>query len=292
MELPQTAHSSGRRLRALTFVHALADFAGCRHDATAIWGWLRPEWLTGGEPRYNHKVNGWLLGSTPHSTQREAIYRKAPCLRAVFENPLWSTLAEKPSSRDLWEMLAKEIKVGGEPWTPHVRSGKDILFRRVDWKILALLLILLGTQSPLYLLERKWLMLNFASMVSLVATQKPILHIHRELFDALTDFISRPPLAISMFRNWSMLADRHEAYMALSERLRELEWLDEDNDVQRALFLWMLMEQRGRADLLLNGMDGCSSPLHMPANIRRQWRRLTTNLYRKPLSLGEYYFDL
>lgn len=264
--------SAVSRLRAKALVLTLCDLAGCPPNAyrVAIW-WQQHHSVE--DKQLNRKWDTYFKGVTPRISLREQMYSDFPSLKALFDNPLWLALSEDPGRGQNWDYLASGIRVGDQALMSYNSSASLLLFSRVDWPCLGLIILLLRTRSNKFLLHRKWLKLNFASIFYLACLQTPLWNCRVELHGLLTEVLSHEH-NLSAFRNWGVDSDEFEQRLALTryflDRIKALNWLVE-TDAQRALLLQILFSYDCCGDALYdeNGNDSGNCPC--PLWLKRAW---------------------
>jgi hypothetical protein len=281
--------SAVSRLRAKALVRTLCDLAGCPPNAyrVAIW-WQQHHSVE--DKQLNRKWDTYFKGVTPRTSLREQMYSDFPSLRALFDNPLWLALSEDPGRGQNWDYLASGIRVGDQALMWYNSSASLLLFSRVDWPCLGLIILLLRTRSNKFLLHRKWLTLNFASFFYYACLQTPLWDCHVELHGLLTELLSHEH-DLDAFRNWAADSDELEQRLALTrlllERIQALNWLAE-TDAQRALLLQILLSHDIWGEALLDENGHCSGNCTCPRWLKRAWLRHCELWRSSPIMLEGY----
>lgn len=275
------------RLRAKALVWRLCDLAGCQRKPYAVWKWwhLHQEVLTDDR----RKWAAYFKGATPRESLREEMYAHFPSLRALFDNPLWLALSADPEHRQDWDRLAARVRVGDQALGAFNSSASLLLFSRVDWPCLGLMIILLRTQSNSFLLHRKWLQLNFSLFFYLACLQTPLRDCHIELYDVLTKLLARD-FDLQTVKGWPGTVEEFEyqleVYYFLLDGIKSLNWLD-DLVAQHALLLWMLIEVNSGLMTTIAVVHG-RWPIKWPLKLRRIWIRQSKRWQALPITVDHY----
>jgi hypothetical protein len=220
------------------------------------------------------------------------MYSDFPSLRALFDNPLWLALSEDPGPGQNWDSLAASIRVGDQALMSYDSSASLLLFSRVDWPCLGLVVLLLRTRSNKFLLHRKWLMLNFASFFYFACLQTPLWDCRFELHGLVTKLLTHEH-DINAFRRWTVDFDEFDgrllASFLLLERIKDLNWLAE-TDAQRVLLLQILISHDSGWKSLLDENGHCSSNCTCPIWLKRAWLRYRKLWRSSPITLEGYQF--
>ncbi|MHC8372818.1 hypothetical protein ACYZT2_19070 [Pseudomonas sp. MDT1-85] len=251
-----------------------------------IWWQQHHEGL---EDKPNRKWAAYFEGATPRPSLLKDMYADYPSLKALFDNPLWLALSDDAGKRQDWDCLAEDIRVGGQPLGAFDSSTSSLLFSRVDWPCLGLMIILLRTRSNRFALHRKWLQMNFSHFFYLACLQAPLRDFYAELYSLLNSLLSRD-FDLYAFKSWpgtvEEFKDQLEVYYYLLDGIKALNWLD-DVEAQRALLLWILIEVDSGLMTYIAVVRG-RWPLQWPLKLRRIWLRQSKLWKGMPIALDGY----
>ncbi|WP_137806986.1 hypothetical protein [Pseudomonas sp. G(2018)] len=274
-------------LRAKALVWRLCDLAGCQRKPYALWRWWHLHQEEQKDDR--RKWDAYFKGVTPRPSLREEMYTHFPSLRALFDNPLWLALSADPEHRQDWDQLAARVRVGDQPLGGLKSSASLLLFSRVDWPCLGLMIILLRTQSNRFLLHRKWLQLNFYHFFYIACLQAPLLDFQLELYDLLTELLARD-VDLHTVIVWPDSVEEFEyqlgMYYFMLDGIRTLNWLG-NVEAQHALLLWTLMEVDSELITSIAFIpENC--PIKWPLKLRRIWIRRSKLWQAMPITVDHY----
>lgn len=281
-----------RPLRVKALVYALCELSGCEPNGPSLSHcWALHHRVHNEQP--TRMWNAFFNGRTPSEKMREQMYSDFPTLRVLFDNPLWLALSDGSTHGQEWDYLSDGIRVGGQPLEAFNNSASLLLFSRVDWPCFGLLMMLLQTRSPKFLLHRKWLMLNFSTLCCLACLQAPLAAVRREVYGLLTSLLSQEPFNLSMFRNWPTSTARFEAVLAdfrfFHDLIKAQGWLD-GSDTQSALLLWIFLGQDEGLAVLCDVNERRASI--WPSRVRQLWNWHKKQWINAPVTLGDYYFPV
>lgn len=232
---------------------------------------------------------GYFKEVTPKKALREKMYADFPLLRALFDNPVWLALSADPALRPDWDRLAEGIRIGDQSLWAYNSRASLLLFSRVDWPCLGLMIILLRTQSYRFRLHREWLRRNFHHFLYLACLQTPFWDFRLELYAVLTELLetnSDP----SKFKGWPGTVEEFQcqldAYYFLFEGIKALNWLPH-SETQQALLMWTLMEADSGFLTYIAVVHG-QWPIEWPLRLRRIWLRRIKLWQAMPITLGHY----
>lgn len=274
-------------LRAKVLVWRLCDLAGCRRKPYALrkWWHLHHEVLIDDR----RKWDPYFEGVTPQESLREEMYVHFPSLKVLFENPLWLALSADPAHRQDWDQLAARVRIGDHALGACDSSASLLLFSRVDWPCLGLMVVLLRTQSHSFLLHRKWLQLNFKHFFFLACLQTPFRAFRLELYDLLTKLLARD-FDLRTINGWPATVEELEfqlgVYYFLLDGIKSAHWLD-GVETQHALLLWMLIEFDSGLATTMAVVHG-SWQIKWPLKLRRMWLRQSRRWQTLPITIDHY----
>jgi hypothetical protein len=287
MNLVTHIDAAVRRLRAKTLVCVLCDLAGCRRSpySLALW-WQEHHQVV--DVQLNRKWGTFFHGVTPRKDLREQMYADFPTLRALFDNPLWLALSDDAGRVD-WDRLADGIRVGGQPLGADDSHASLLLYSRVDWPCLGLMIILLRTRARKFELHRKWLMLNFGALCGLACLQAPLAEIRLEVYGLLNNVLSQEPFDLTRFRYWPENAELFEQMLAWYRfflgRIEARSWLEAD--ANKVLLLWILLGQNDGLTVL--GDETECRACKWPRSLRRLWKRQRKLWTDLPVTWDDYH---
>lgn len=278
-----------RRLRARALVHALCDLAGCRHNGNALALWWRQHHRVF-DVQLNRKWPSYFKGVTPREDLRKQIYLDFPQLKALFDNPLWFALSIDSEERQDWDRLAESIRVGDQPLDAFNGRASLLLFSRVDWSCLGLMIILLRTRSLRFQLHRRWLRRNFTTIFGLACLQTPLTEICLELFGLMNNLLIHLSFDREPFNNWPADSDgffRLLDFLCLAESgFASFNWVPTCE--RQALLLWLVL---GIKNALCFHFAEVHSSKRAPS-LKQLWDRQYLRWCRSPLALGDYQVRL
>ncbi|MFJ2324711.1 MULTISPECIES: hypothetical protein [unclassified Pseudomonas] len=166
-----------RRLRASFFGHALTVAAGCAATGPGLsrWGdawWAKrrgramPETL-------NHKWPDYLTGSFPRQALRTALIEDFPCLQSVLDDPLWPLLQRLVHPHEDTGCWAAQLRLNQCPFRYFSAARLMRLCGIPDWRRLAGLLALMGSERPCDARAQSWLRAVFTHYVLCVCLDLP-----------------------------------------------------------------------------------------------------------------------
>jgi hypothetical protein len=180
--------------------------------------------------------------------------------------------------------------VDNQPLGAFNSSASMLLFSRVDWLCFGLMIILLRTRSPKFLLHRKWLQKNFPMFFFTACLQIPFMNFRLEVYDLLTNQLAKE-LDFNMVINWPSDIEGVESmlvvYNEFLDRIKVLEWLD-DVEAQRILLLWIVIGVAPGVAVLFVG-DKQRTSNQWPLWLRRIWIRQCQLWIGMPITLGGYH---
>lgn len=290
MKILARVDPSVRRLRARALVHTLCDLAGCPKTgySLGLW-WARQHRVV--TDQLNRKWDTYFKGSTPRPYLLEQMFADFPALSGLVHNPLWLALSDSSGRVQDWDLLIDSLRIGGQPLGGFHSSATSLLFSRADWPCFGLMIMLLRTRSPRFLLHRKWLRLNLSTLCSLVCIQTPLSEVRLGIYAVLSNLLSQEPFAIDPVRHWPSNIEWFEEDLAgldfFLNRIQSLGWLN-GSDAQCALLLWILLD-RDDGLAVLGDVGECHA-CKWPGAIKRVWGRNKKQWDASPITLGDYRF--
>lgn len=232
---------------------------------------------------------GYFKEVTPKKALREKMYADFPLLRALFDNPVWLALSADPALRPDWDRLAEGIRIGDQSLGAYNSRASLLLFSRVDWPCLGLMIILLRTQSYRFRLHREWLRRNFHHFLYLACLQTPFWDFRLELYAVLTKLLETNS-DLSKVKGWPGTVEEFqcqlEVYYFLFDGIKTLNWLPHP-ETQQALLMWTLMEADSGLLTYIAVVHG-QCPIEWPLRLRRIWLRRIKLWQAMPITLDHY----
>lgn len=149
------------QLRAIFFGQTLAAAAGCAATGPAMARWGDTWWATRkGRPipdSFNHKWPDYLTGRLPRNPLRTALIADFPILQTVLDDPLWPLLQRLVHPLEDTGCWATQLRLNRHPLRYFSVARLQRLCGVPDWRRLAGLLALLGSERSADQLERTWL---------------------------------------------------------------------------------------------------------------------------------------
>lgn len=281
---------AARGLRALAFFHAVAEAAPYAHSWYGVSKWWR-ECHSSCPADQSETWRRAARGATPAVRTLLEVFERLPEVRSVYYNPLWLALSNRGDA-SLWDDVAATIHVNGMPLDGASGPRSFVLFSRVDWRCLAVFLILMRTRSVYYEFHRQWLQLNFTTVFSLISLQHPVVQIHKVLYQLCSEILSDslcPPKHIIGWANYFQYRDN---LSELVDSVRRIGW-PSVKDQNRALFIWFLLGdiKRTLRDLSKSDSNKCTGNPY-PLVLRRRWERRFQRLSENPVGVEGFQWRL
>lgn len=149
------------QLRAIFFGQTLTEVAGFDATGPAIARWGDTWWARrrGREipDSFNHKWPDYLTGRLPRNPLRTALITDFPILQTVLDDPLWPLLQRMVHPLEDTGCWAAQLRLNGRPLRYYSPARLQRLCEVPDWRRLAGLLALLGSERSADHLSRTWL---------------------------------------------------------------------------------------------------------------------------------------
>ncbi|MHC8350857.1 hypothetical protein ACYZT7_16345 [Pseudomonas sp. RT4P38] len=157
------------QLRAIFFGQTLAEAAGFAATGPAIARWGDTWWATRkGLPipdSCNHKWPDYLTGRLPRNPLRAALIEDFPILQTVLDDPLWPLLQRLVHPLEDTGCWATQLRLNRRPLRYFSVARLQRLCEVPDWRRLASLLALMGSERLYDARSRSWLRVVFARYV-------------------------------------------------------------------------------------------------------------------------------
>ncbi|MFJ4141694.1 hypothetical protein [Pseudomonas sp. NPDC089734] len=270
-----------RRLRGLTFTHAVAECIGCCHSPGGIAKWWQHH-----HPRCPWNKRSQLerlrAGATIDKAVLADLCSLSPELADLYESQLWTAVAQLPSARACDELL-DTVKVGSKRLDSDIGKFSKLLVDRVDLACLPINLALMFSGHSSYGLYRALLRKNFACMYAWYSAQFPFCYASRPLYSQIQLYmhgVGKP-----LPQNWSSWHLFRDLYFDQLEEVDRLGWLNGDGGAG-ALLLWNLpiKEHACFESCLDQSMEAQLLP--MPKAAEKHWRCVRTFWVDNPVSLN------
>jgi hypothetical protein len=154
------------QLRAIFFGQALTEAAGCAATGPAIARWGDTWWAErmGREipETFNHKWPDFLTGRLPRNPLRAALIADFPILQTVLDDPLWPLLQRLVHPLEDTGCWAAQLRLNDRPFRYFSAARLVRLCGVPDWRRLAGLLALMGSERRCDTRSQAWLRQVFA----------------------------------------------------------------------------------------------------------------------------------
>ncbi|MNB65384.1 hypothetical protein D3C76_421150 [compost metagenome] len=245
------------QLRAIFFGQTLTEEAGCAATGPALARWGDTWWAkrTGRAipETFNHKWPDFLTGRLPRNPLRAALIAAFPLLQTVLDDPLWPLLQRLVHPQEDTGCWAAQLRLNGRPFRYYSAARLIRLCGVPDWRRLAGLLALMGSERPGDVRSQSWLRLVIALYVLCACLDLPARTDPLDLYGVL-DEANRLD-KFGPLKGWpNSAADFQHKLRRLQrirQRLQARGWLVGWNLKDRLLF-WHLLWNRATLTRLLN----------------------------------------
>jgi hypothetical protein len=246
------------QLRAIFFGQTLTEVAGCAATGPAISRWGDPWWAkhTGRAipETFNHKWPDFLTGRLPRNPLRAALIAEFPILQTVLDDPLWPLLQRLVHPLEDTGCWAEQLRLNGRGFCYFSAARLIRLCGVPDWRRLAGLLALLGSERRGDSRSRSWLRQVFTRYVLCACLDLPARTDPRDLYGVL-DQANRLG-KLGRLEDWPSSAADFQSKVARLQRIRQRlharGWIVGWGLSERLLF-WHLLWNRATLLRLLRG---------------------------------------
>lgn len=267
-----------RQLRAIFFGQTLAEAAGFDATGPAIarWGdtwWARRTRRTTPDS-FNHKWADYLTGRLPRNPLRAALIEDFPTLQTVLDDPLWPLLQRLVHPLEDTGCWATQLRLNRRPLRYFNVSRLQRLCGVPDWRRLAGLLSLLGSERSADQLSRTWLCRVFTPYLLCACLDLPGQTDPRHIYGVLEE--ANLQGKFGLLRDWpSSPADLQHKVGCLKrirQRLQARGWILGWGPRERLLF-WHLLWNRAMLLRLLSGFPSADLARRDLVRQSRHWFR-------------------
>ncbi|WP_439253905.1 hypothetical protein [Pseudomonas monteilii] len=256
-----------RQLRGVATIKVAAESLGCPPSPSVLAKRLQQEHPNNPCGKRS-QMERLAAGATIRKEVLRDLFRIAPELRDLYENPLWFTISNLSTPRVCDELL-DTVTIAGKRLDTQTRHLRELLLDRVDVSCLPINLALLFSGHYSYDAYRMLLAKNFTIMYAWYSLQYPIGYIREQFYKRLSFCLGE--VAKCQPRNWERWQLILEDCSAQLEDIGCWGWLDGRAGCL-AMLVWNLSDkERSFLDECLEvSMD--EWPVAMPASIEQRWQ--------------------
>lgn len=250
-------NKSVRQLRAIFFGQTLTEVAECAATGPAIAGWGDPWWARfrgrAIPETFNHKWPDFLTGRLPRNPLRAALIAEFPILQTVLDDPLWLLLQRLLHPLEDTGCWATQLRLNQRPLRYFSAARLQRLCGVPDWRRLAGLLALLGSERSADSRSRSWLLRVFTPYLLCACLDLPGRTDPRDLYRVLDE--ANRLGKFGRLEDWPSSAADFQSKVARLQRIRQrlhargwmLEW-----GLRERLLFWHLLWNRATLARLLH----------------------------------------
>lgn len=277
MHSPKKVSTLITETRREVFIHAVAEAAGCecRGYALAAFQARGDPTIGAGEPVPWGFIKAWnarVAGAEMQDVTRAWLYERAPHLRDVYDDVLWTALSLDLSGKDI-HACVERLRLNGAPLPGFPDKSFDALCGGAHWQHLGYLLMILRSRSYKFLFARLKVQQQFSSYFVQSCLCSPLSRVANLIYQVLDELWRKDPQCKPL--SWPVSEADFNRYLTFYQRLSatliDQGWVSEWGE---HCLMWLAYLDFAENKEHLRRICGAfSSPLRLPAP-----RRLATRV--------------